>query len=89
MAIKNIIKKYNETNLVVKITIGIILGTILGITIPNISWIEIFGNLFVGSLKAIAPILVLILVLSSLAQGGKKTDGRFRKSLRALQLCGI
>ena len=78
MAIKNIIKKYNETNLVVKITIGIILGTVLAIIIPNISWIEMFGNLFVGSLKAIAPILVLILVLSSIAQGGKKTDGRFR-----------
>lgn len=78
MAIKNIIKKYNETNLVVKITIGIILGTILAILVPKLSWIEMFGNLFVGSLKAIAPILVLILVLSSLAQGGKKTDGRFR-----------
>lgn len=78
MDIKNIVKKYNDVNLVVKITIGIILGTILALFIPNVTWIGMFGNLFVGSLKAIAPILVLILVTSAIAQGGKKTDGKFR-----------
>ena len=78
MDIKNLVKIYNNTNLVIRIIIGIIIGATLAIFIPNSSWIEIFGDLFVGSLKAIAPILVFILVISSLAQGTKKPDGRFR-----------
>ncbi|MBQ8168665.1 cation:dicarboxylase symporter family transporter, partial [bacterium] len=78
MGIKNFIKQYNETNLVVKICMGIILGILIALIMPNLNWVSIFGDLFVGSLKAIAPILVLILVISALAQGGKKSDGRFR-----------
>ena len=57
---------------------GIILGILIALIMPNLNWVSIFGDLFVGSLKAIAPILVLILVISALAQGGKKSDGRFR-----------
>ena len=78
MDIKNIINSYNNTNLVIRIFIGIIIGACLAVILPNSSWIEIFGSLFVGSLKAIAPILVFVLVISSLAQGNKKSDGRFR-----------
>ena len=78
MDIKKIVNSYNNTNLVIRIIIGIIIGAGLAFIIPNSSWIEIFGDLFVGSLKAIAPILVFILVISSLAQGNKKPDGRFR-----------
>ena len=34
-------------------------------------------HLFVSALKAVAPILVFVLVASALAQGNSKLDGRF------------
>lgn len=76
--IKNIINIYNRTNLVIRIIVGIILGTILAFIIPHFAGIKILGDLFVGALKAIAPILVFILVISSIVQGKEKPDGRFR-----------
>ena len=41
------------------------------------TWIGEFGTLFVSALKAVAPILVFVLVASALAQGNSKLDGRF------------
>lgn len=71
-------EKYTKSNLVVRIICGIIAGLIFAICMPNFTWIGVLGDLFVGALKAIAPILVFILVISSLALGSKKPDGRFR-----------
>ncbi|MBQ7563989.1 MAG: serine/threonine transporter SstT [Lachnospiraceae bacterium] len=39
--------------------------------------IPLFGSIFVGALKAVAPILVFVLVISSLAQGTTGFDERF------------
>ena len=73
----SVIKAYNSISLILRILIGIILGTILGLAIPNAQWISVFGDLFVGALKAIAPVLVFALVSSSLAKGSSKLDKRF------------
>ena len=82
MDIKNFwqatVEKYTKSNLVVRIICGIIAGLIFAMFMPNFGWIGVFGDLFVGALKAIAPILVFVLVISSLALGTKKPDGRFR-----------
>lgn len=78
MGIKNLVDKYNSINLVSRIFIGIIIGLILALITSNLVWISLLGDLFVGALKAIAPMLVLILVMSSLAQGVKKSGGKFR-----------
>ena len=78
MDIKKIVEKYNKTNLVLRIFIGIIIGVTLAIFVPKMEWISVLGDLFVGALKAIAPMLVLILVMSSLAQGVKSAGGKFR-----------
>ena len=78
MGIKNLVEKYNSVNLVTRIFIGIIVGVVLAVIIPQQSWISVLGDLFVGALKAIAPMLVFILVMSSLAQGVKKSGGKFR-----------
>ena len=75
---ENIIKKYSDTNLVIKIAVGIVLGVIFAFIFPKASWLHVFGELFIGALKAIAPILVCILVVSSLAGGKKLRDKRFR-----------
>ena len=45
---------------------------------PQISFITLLGEVFVGALKAIAPLLVFILVIASLASAGKGIGGRFR-----------
>ena len=73
----SIIGAYNSTSLIIRIIIGIAFGTILGIALPQAQWISVFGDLFVGALKAIAPVLVFALVSSSLAKGSSKLDKRF------------
>ena len=75
--LKSIAKKYSDTSLILRIAIGIVLGAILAVAIPQVSFISIFGDLFVGALKAIAPVLVAVLVMSSLCQGSAKLDSRF------------
>ena len=66
---KNLMKKWNGLSLVKRIIIGLIVGIILAVTIPNVAKpLSIFGSLFVGALKAIAPILVLFLVTSAISQ---------------------
>ena len=75
MKVQNVVKKYNETSLILRIVIGLIIGVILGLLIPGIPVFSIFGDVFVNSLKAIAPILVFVLVIASLA-GGTGRDCR-------------
>ncbi|MDO4668241.1 MAG: serine/threonine transporter SstT [Butyricicoccus pullicaecorum] len=73
---RNLIRRWNEVSLVKRILCGLLLGTVLGIIIPQASIIILFGNLFVGALKAVAPLLVLFLVMSALCkhQAGKQTN---------------
>ena len=74
----SIIKKWNSLSLIIRIFVGLVIGAILGLTLPGWSWIGILGTLFVGALKAIAPLLVFVLVASSLAnaKGGNMTKFR-------------
>ncbi len=73
-----IIKKWNSISLILRIVIGLVLGTILGVLIPNATVITIFGDVFVGALKAIAPVLVFVLVMSSIANAKGGVGKRFR-----------
>lgn len=75
---KTVIKAYVKVPLILKIVIGIIIGTCLGLWVPQASFITLFGELFVGALKAIAPILVFVLVIASLARAGEGIGKRFR-----------
>ncbi|HAK39319.1 sodium:dicarboxylate symporter family protein [Streptococcus infantarius subsp. infantarius] len=73
---KRFINVWNRTSLIKRIIIGVILGFILGMTLPKVSAIGILGDLFVGGLKAVAPLLVFVLVASALSQNekGQKTN---------------
>lgn len=85
---KNLFVKWNQVSLVKRIFIGIIVGLILALTVPNAaSWVSIFGSLFVGALKAVAPILVLFIVMHAIAvhKSGKKTN---MKSILGLYAIG-
>ena len=72
------LKKWNSLSLVVRIGIGLIIGAILGLTLPGLTWIGVLGKLFVGALKAIAPLLVFVLVSSSLANARGGNMKKFR-----------
>ena len=74
---KKIVKKYTEIPLILRILTGLIIGVLFGIFLPQAEFIMVFGEVFVGALKAIAPILVFILVVSSLASAGKGIGKRF------------
>lgn len=77
MKLKTLVKKYNKANLVLRIAIAIVLGALLGLFLPSQKWISEFGVLFVGALKAIAPVLVFVLIVCSLATGKSNLDRRF------------
>lgn len=61
------IKKWNQLSLIIRILIGLAIGVVLGLAIPGLPVIPLLGDLFVGALRAVAPILVFILVMASIA----------------------
>ena len=67
---KNLLTKWNSISLVKRIIVGLILGIILGLVVPQFTVIGLLGDLFVGALKAVAPLLVFFLVMASLANAG-------------------
>ena len=68
---KRIIRAWIKASLIKRILIGMLLGASLGIFFPSFTEIGLLGDLFVGGLKAIAPILVFTLVANALSQHQK------------------
>ena len=72
----SIFQRLWQGSLVLQIAIGILLGIAAGSLLPELSQkLSLLGALFVGALKAVAPLLVFVLVMSSLAnhQKGQQT----------------
>lgn len=67
---------WHRVSLVKRIVIGVMVGGILGLLVPKLSFIGLIGQLFVGGLKAIAPLLVFALVANALSQSrdGQKSN---------------
>jgi serine/threonine transporter len=85
---KKVLSFYTRTPLILRIAIGLVIGIVLALTVPEyVSGITIFGDLFVGALKSVAPVLVLFLVMSAICQhkSGQKTN---MKSILVLYLLG-
>ena len=78
ITLQSILQAWQKSNLMLRILIGIIIGAVLALTIPGHSVIAILGDLFVGALKAMAPVLVAILVMSSVATARNSIGSRFR-----------
>lgn len=76
--IKELLRKWSELSLVFRILIGLSIGVVLGLIVPGWTAIGILGKMFVNALKAIAPILVMVLVASSISKAGKGLGSRFR-----------
>lgn len=85
---KNVVEKWNRVSLIKKIIIGLVAGVLLALAVPKVGGpISIFGSIFVGALKAVAPLLVFFLVMAAISQfkEGKKTN---MKSIVGLYLIG-
>ena len=73
------LKKLLNLNITIQIAIGIILAVILSLVSQEWSSMSgIFGQLFVQSLKAVAPVLVLFLVISALANQTNYKDSKIQ-----------
>ena len=85
--VKRLIQTWNKTNLMKRIAIGIFLGALLALLLPQASAIGLLGEIFVGGLRAIAPLLVFALVANALSQHQKGTQTNM-KSVIVLYLLG-
>ena len=75
---KKIVDMWNRVSLIAKIAVGIVIGAVLGLLVPGATGIGLIGTMFVRALKAIAPILVFVLVISSIANARKGNGSQFR-----------
>ncbi|WP_426355191.1 serine/threonine transporter SstT [Exiguobacterium sp. R-39] len=83
-----VLKMWNQISLVKQIAVGLIIGIILAVSIPEAAQsITIFGTLFVSALKAVAPVLVFFLVMAAIVQH-KKGQQTNMKSIVFLYLLG-
>ena len=75
---KKVFGFYTKTPLILRIAVGLVIGVLFGLFVKELSFISVFGDIFVGALKALAPILVFVLVIASLASAGKGIGSRFK-----------
>lgn len=74
----NALAKWQGISLILRIIIGMIIGIAFALSVPGNTVLPIFGKVFVGLLKGIAPILVFVLVISALANASGNIGGRFK-----------
>ncbi len=82
---KKIWQKWNEISLIKRILVFLVFGAVLGVVAPTLTWLSIFGDLFVGALKAVAPILVFFLVIAALTNA--RADGSMKTIVALYVLC--
>ncbi len=74
----NALAKWQGISLIIRIIIGMIIGIAFALSLPGNTVLPIFGKVFVGLLKGIAPILVFVLVISALANASGNIGARFK-----------
>ena len=71
-------KQWRSVNLVLRIFIGLVIGVVLALVVPDSAVVSLFGKIFVGLLKGIAPVLVFVLIISALANATGNIGSRFK-----------
>lgn len=85
---RSIVDAYMRLGLVPLIVLALIVGTIIGVFAPNLgASLGILGSIFVGALKAVAPVLVFVLVLAAVSNQRIGADTRI-KPIMMLYLVG-
>ncbi len=76
---QKLLQRMTQGSLVKQIMVGLVAGILVALVSPAAAAaVGLLGTLFVGALKAVAPLLVLILVMASIAnhKQGQKTNIR-------------
>ncbi|WNH54329.1 serine/threonine transporter SstT [Stenotrophomonas oahuensis] len=74
-----------RTSLVTRIVIGLLLGIVIGVAHPPTALaLGLLGEVFISALKAVAPVLVLVLVVASIA--GHRGGGTHMRPVLMLYL---
>ncbi|MEB5477423.1 serine/threonine transporter SstT [Acinetobacter sp. ESL0695] len=77
-------------SLVTRIIIAIILGVIVAFLFPNIApYFSLLGDVFIKALKSVAPILVFILVISSIANFQATQSAKNFKPIMVMYTIGM
>ncbi|MDO5481760.1 MAG: serine/threonine transporter SstT [Bacteroidaceae bacterium] len=72
------LKAWSSMSLMLRILVGLVTGACLGLFCPQFVSVGVLGEMFVGALKAIAPVLVAVLVVASVAKAKNGLGKRFR-----------
>ena len=98
MNMKKMFDSYKDKSLIMRIIVGLVLGAILGVAAQGagenaffsslVGFAGLLGNLFVGALKAVAPILVFILILSAIINKEFSSGGTGLKKVVVLYIVG-
>lgn len=69
MSFSNLIARFTQGNLVIQILVGLLAGILTALIAPPLAEnVGILGKFFISTLKAVAPILVFVLIMSAIAQ---------------------
>lgn len=75
-------KFFNKIPFILQIVIGMILGLLLALVLPEgQDFVFLLGDLFVSALKAIAPLLVFVLVSASIARHQQGANAKLKPIL--------
>lgn len=78
IVMKYLFETWTSISLPKRILAGLIAGSILGIAAPGAAGLSLLGDVFVSALKAIAPLLVFFLIISSLCRARQSQGGVIR-----------
>ena len=67
-----------KSSFILKIFIGLVMGVLLGLFFPHLTFIGFLGDIFVNALRSIAPILVFVLIASSISNAKTGIGSRFK-----------
>ena len=81
---------FTRLSLVTRIIIAIILGVLAAVLFPNAApYLSLLGDLFIKALKSVAPILVFVLVLSSIANFKVGSSNAYIKPIMLMYASGM
>jgi serine/threonine transporter len=81
---------FTRLSLVTRIIIAIILGVLVASLFPNAApYLSLLGDLFIKALKSVAPILVFVLVLSSIANFKVGSSNAYIKPIMLMYALGM
>ena len=81
---------FTRLSLVTRIIIAIILGVLVAVVAPGVApYLSLLGDLFIKALKSVAPILVFVLVLSSIANFKVGSSNAYIKPIMLMYALGM